>query len=188
MWYFTFTLTCPQVSFTLWLSDRRVPLWWLGEKSLHKLIGKQLSQSMKYSARASFFQPRTKADSVFSFWGRSRSSQGCWQLQSSEMHPLEELLSPSGSLSLRPASKGEGMSVMGAKFPLPRKVKGNADHSWVQVPSRNSATGGRRSPNLRWSEKYGYSSYQTVPLQSTFDDICNLNIVKSFSRLAILGY
>lgn len=67
---------------------------------------------MKYSARASFFQPRTKADSVFSSWGRRRSSQGCWQLQSSETHPLEaaqpsrEPLSPPSFQRRRNVSHG----------------------------------------------------------------------------------
>lgn len=44
------------------------------------------------------------------------------------------------------------------------------------------------SPNLRYSKKYDLFIIHVIPIQPTFDDLCDLSIIKSFPKPAILEY
>lgn len=96
MGFFTFTLTCPPVSSTLWFPDRIAPFLVTWEKnhyislygncSISEMLGKSL-----------LFQLRTKADSVFLFWEEREATGAAGNCRVQNRLLWVSRLSPAGS-------------------------------------------------------------------------------------------
>lgn len=117
---------------------------------------------------------------VFAFWGRKRSSRGCWKSQSPEMLPCHEHARPSGSRVSVSTHRGARMP----RASLSPKGKVSAEPPWEEgylVGFQEKLEGGEGWNVAQTKEiliNLTDSSDRGTLLRLTFDESCDLSTIK----------